>query len=467
MVRQDRGRFSLPGEERQVAGTVVADPAARSIKLDVDAHFVDAGPLEMPSHPVVHGDLVDGTSVTLLNCDQLHRDSVLDSTSRATYGCRFYMRGAHVEADERFSLVEFGLSSLADWISQRGFNVHSDFKEDHVVYSAATRAPFQAVAETTRGTLTFYSGSTFQAGPQSAEFGTVAGVRVVPQEAVTLGEVFALYVRPLQDLITIATGEPQDVHPLRVTPMRSVGRGENPSNPHDWVSVTFPRWADAPPSDEVRFSGEMLFSLSDLLSSLSDSLDLWFHLDDQIHEVRTLVTGPSYRSGMFADQRFLYAAHAIETYHRRRIGGTERSKEAHRELIRIIEDAIPPEHRSWTKDRLAWSNELSLLRRIQDLRGLVCPRLESLLACASDWERWVKDTRNFYTHFTRSRRARIAEGKQLVGLTESLLLVIDDLLLRELGLSEFARNELVQRTRRFRLVDQWFGEIDWERPPVG
>jgi hypothetical protein len=86
------------------------------------------------------------------------------------------------------------------------------------------------------------------------------------------------------------------------------------------------------------------------------------------------------------------------------------------------------------------------------------------LKLADAWEQWTRDTRNHNTHYTSKPRARIAEGKQLVALAESLLMVLDDLILADLGISEFARNILIARTRRLRLVSEWFGECDWSAP---
>jgi hypothetical protein len=123
--------------------------------------------------------------------------------------------------------------------------------------------------------------------------------------------------------------------------------------------------------------------------------------------------------------------------------------------LKAILGAVPAEHRKWLREKLAFSNELSFLNRLKDLRARVCTRVEAALEAAEKWEQWIRDTRNFNTHFTHKPNARIAKGQQLVALTESLLMVLDDLILADLGVSEFARNTLIARTQRFRLVSEW------------
>ena len=463
-MHQHRGHFNIVGEARRVSGAVVTHPASRRVTLELDDALVEGDPFELSSHPVVHGELIDGSPVSLLGCTQTHwgAATAVDRSAVAIYACQFWVLGAYVEESETFSRIDFGLTDLVGWVGQKGFHLHYDLSGEEPVYSAQTAPHFVASATTNRGAVFFHAGPSLTAGHRSADFGTKSSIEILPDAVVTLANVLARYVRPLQDLLTIATGRPQEVLDLRLVPSRSVEPGESPRDTHDWAEVRFARWSDEAPQGDSPFPDQMLFSLSDLSPSLSESLEAWFVLDDEVHEFRTLATGPTYRGGMFVDQRLLYAVHAIETYHRRRIGGRERGKSEHKALIKQITEAVLPDHRKWLKEKLAFSNELSLLRRLREVRSRVCPKLETLLKAADHWEEWTRDTRNFNTHFTRSRRkSRIAERTQLLALTESILLVMDDLMLAELGISELARNILVERTRRYERVSQWFAECDW------
>jgi hypothetical protein len=461
-----RGRFNVAGEARRVAGTIAVEPATRRIALQVDDLFDDSRPFDFFSYSAVHGELIDGTPVTLLDCAQVRAGSPSDSTdaSAATFHCRFWVRGSYLHGKDTFSRLTFALTDLLGWIGQRAFNMHSDFSGPKPIFRATSLPPFTTSASTTRGEIRFHAVPEVRGSHRSAHFATNAAIEVLPNAPVTLGEVFSLYLRPFQDLLTIATGRPQEIQDLRLAPSRSVPIEQSPRDGHDWAEVRFERWADAEPAGESPFKEQMLFSLSDINGTLAESIDAWFTIDNEIREVRSLATAATYRGGMFADQKFLNAAHALETYHRRRIGGQERPKAAHESLVENILGAAPAEHRDWLREKLAFSNELSLLSRLTSLRARVCERVEATLKAADKWEQWTRDTRNFNTHFTHKPHARIAKGKQLVALTESLLMVLDDQILADLGVSDFARNTLIARTQRFRLVTEWFAECDWSAP---
>lgn len=464
-MRDYRGRFSIPGEQNTVSGSVLTDPVTRRISLELDDSLVpDSRPFEFTSHPVLHGRMIDGSDVSLLHCSQTHwgTGAGRDRSGAEAYSCQYWIAGAQVEEDEPFSRIEFTLTDLVAWINWKGFHTYSDFNGKEPVFRAETAPSALFEVLTTRGMVRLRAGPVFKAGHRSAEFGTIASVEVVPHEVVTLEQLLHLYVRPLQDLLTIATGRPQEVLDLKVVPLRKRRLAEEPTSLLDWADVRFARWSDSPPVGESPFIEQMLFSFSDLDQTLSESLEAWFQLDELVHELRTLATGATYRDGMFVDQRFLYAAHAAETYHRRRLGGTERSKKAHKEMLKEITAAAPERHRRWLKEKLAFSNELTFLNRLRNLRENACSTVESVLQSVDGWEEWVRDTRNFNTHFsTPKRKARIARGGHLLALTESLLLLLDDVILAELGLGEKTRSRLVLRTQRYARVSQWFSEFDW------
>lgn len=461
-----RGRFNVAGEAKQVAGTIAVEPATRRVALEVDDLFEQGKLFDLFSYPAVHGELIDGSPVTLLDCVQTRSGSPPNSSdaSAATFQCKFWVKGSYLDEKATFSRLSFALTDLLGWIGQHGFTVHSDFSGPEPIFSATSLPSFMTSATTVRGETRFHAAPQVKSSHRSARYGTIAWIEILPHMAVTLAEVFSLYLRPFQDLLTIATGRPQEVQNLRLAPSISVPIGQAPRDRHDWVEVRFGRWADAEPSGESPFKDQMLFSLSDIDRTLAKSLDAWFSMDDEIRVVRSLATAATYRGRMFADQKFLNAAHALETYHRRKIGGQERPNAAHRELVKTIVAGTPAEHRKWLREKLAFSNELTLLRRLKDLRAMVCKRVETTLAAAEKWEQWIRDTRNYNTHFTSKRNARIAKGKQLVALTESLLMVLDDLILAELGVSDSARNILIARTRRFQLLSEWFQDCDWSAP---
>jgi hypothetical protein len=72
---------------------------------------------------------------------------------------------------------------------------------------------------------------------------------------------------------------------------------------------------------------------------------------------------------MYVDHKFLSLMQALETYHRRILGGNELSENHHNKRILEILTAVPDQYRQWLEEKLKYSNELSLRKRMKELLG--------------------------------------------------------------------------------------------------
>ncbi len=457
-----RGRFWIAGEAADVAGQVSISDETGRIRLELDTHLdeFDMGAVTGDGRRLIHGTLTGGKPMSLIRCMQVQsRFGGPEGVPAETYHCEFWIRGSCVEETATFDRIDFRLTDLSAWIAQKAFLAQTDFNAEPPTLTVRPNPAFTRSAATSRGNVEFVFSATTNLNHRRVEISGTSRIRVACPEPITLRKAFSELLRPMQDLLTIATQRPQQVLDLRL----ASADGTIEPGDGDFVSVHFTPFGRAADLSESPWSDEMLFSLSDLLTDLGGGLDRWFTLDEEMSEVRMLATGILYRGEMFSDQRFMYAVHAAEVYHRRAFGGQAESAEDFEERRRQIIDSCPEEFQGWLKQKLSFANELSLLKRLEELRGEACQRVETLLNGVEDWEKWVRDTRNFNTHFS-SRPRRIADGGKLQALAESVLVLLDDQFLKILGLSDMARNELIQRTPRFRRVQQWVASMDWSTP---
>jgi hypothetical protein len=82
-----------------------------------------------------------------------------------------------------------------------------------------------------------------------------------------------------------------------------------------------------------------------------------------------LYFGIIHSSNMYVDHKFLSLMQALETYHRRILGGNELSENHHNKRILEILTAVPDQYRQWLEEKLKYSNELSLRKRMKELLG--------------------------------------------------------------------------------------------------
>lgn len=462
-MRKLRGCFRLPGSTRNVPGEVVTGPSTDGITLELDDCLSQtAEPADFQRRSVIHGRMLDGTPVTLLDCQQIHTTLPLGGGNALpeSYLCGFWILGATVRRDELYSSATFSLTDLVPWMNWRGFDLSIKTEGEAPVFCIETREPVATEAKTERGLIRFRTRTEKVADLERASFRGSASIEVFPDAPLPLRSFLELYARPFQDLVTLATGRPQDIVRLTALTAPRLDNGAAEAQ-GDLVDVRFARWSRSEPIVESPLKSEMLFMFEDLRPSVETKLDSWFELDREVPEARTLATGTAYRPGMFLDQKFLYAAHATETYHRQRIGGEEMEHLAHRARMEKILASVPEIYKGWLKSKLAFSNELTFRARLLDLRGRGCHRVEAVLSEIDHWEDWIRDTRNFNTHFTKKKKVRVAEGEKLLALTASLLLLLDDLMMSELGFSEGFRSSSFDGTPRYVNARYWSSLCDW------
>jgi len=143
--------------------------------------------------------------------------------------------------------------------------------------------------------------------------------------------------------------------------------------------------------------------------------------------------------------KFINLTQALESLHRRTVGGTYLSASEFDPIKDLLNAAVPPDVPADLKrklsDSLEYANEYSLRKRLKELlRGLDPSTIEMLkiqdIAGTTDV---IVRTRNCLTHFNESQRTTIADD--IVGLhfmNERLTALLFVLILKRLGVGEGA-----------------------------
>jgi len=95
-------------------------------------------------------------------------------------------------------------------------------------------------------------------------------------------------------------------------------------------------------------------------------------------------------------------------------------------------------------------NEYSLRKRLKSLLSAWWPLLQEYIDDRGAFVDAVAATRNYNIHYDESGRERAKTGVELYWLTEQLKMILEVLLLSELGLSNEEVQGILQSTRRYR-----------------
>lgn len=197
---------------------------------------------------------------------------------------------------------------------------------------------------------------------------------------------------------------------------------------------------------------EFLFSLRDIAGFEQDCFRNWFAKAKWLDPICALYFGTLYNPSQYLDFIFLALIQAVEAYHRCACPDSDLPASEHEGRMKAILDAAPAEHREWLTNKLTYSNELSLRRRLKFLFGQFSFLLQGLIPDRKAMISAIYDNRNYLTHYDKNLKGRAARGARLLQMVEVLKLLLQASLLHELGFPDANIEGFLSRSRTVRMI---------------
>ena len=142
---------------------------------------------------------------------------------------------------------------------------------------------------------------------------------------------------------------------------------------------------------------------------------------------------------------------ALEAYHRRTTSNEELTKCQHEVRITKILGTVPSEYRDWLQNKLIFSNEPSLRRRLSNLYDIFSLTLKSLNINKKSLIHKVVTTRNDLTHYDVKPKKNSPKRKELFVISQKLRIIVEMCLMKEIGFNMEEINNLVCKHYKDRL----------------
>jgi hypothetical protein len=250
-------------------------------------------------------------------------------------------------------------------------------------------------------------------------------------------------IQPLTNFLSLATATL--TRPTRVSVSVEVPAGKaGPRLVEVWSAFSK---IDLSRSARARLPGlsAMPLALRDFEGIFEQVLGRWMDVYQQLPTLLDLFFSVHNGTEGYLEHQFLSLVQVAESYHRLRVKRNELDPDQHGARVKEILATCPDSHRSWLEDQLRFSNELRLRRRLREL--FMSSRLTERIA--PDWKdvtQWTVETRNGIVHGDKDVRPS-GEGRfGLFRLMAILSLVIQECLLRELGVGEGQAAASLERT---------------------
>jgi len=455
-----RGWWSLPAHpEFERPGIWSAAPEWAHSRLEVEGPLEPAlaEPAVLPlrtNHPVVFGRTRSGDAVTL--CEGSGWIGVvgdirdLDQMAE-TLHFQVAFIGAHLVDGlaTSFRRVQLEVENLSTWarppLPEWSDHVEPDgsrrYRYDYFVPAPVEADVGQALIRLVPGFR-----STWSAAPEEQRVTLPVIIEIIPSSQSSYEAVMGDIAWPLRQFLTLAFNAPCNISKTWVS---LLDRGVNLSEEdmaagiQNRLEVVEPR-RSAEGEDSLLV--DMLFAFGDVRAEFAAMLAKWFQLRSSLQEAFNLLFAGVLGPDASLQTRFLFVVQAIEVFHRHFSSETRESAEAFAERKQRVLGAVAREDHDWLEGELAWSNELKLADRLEQVVGLGGAHVTEVMM--PDFVRRATRTRNYLTHYDPRNARRAAHSEELYWLCEEAFVLMQLVLLGLLGLDDERRWELVRRTQR-------------------
>ena len=467
-----RSSFEYLGEwwshdhpDRRFGGTLAYSPS-RGLKLKIvgcfSPNYRDEG---NDLHEIVHGQVAGAGNITLLNCwEQNLKESRSSSQSVlliTEYGSGIAFIGAHFERIDQihFRKISVNYTLLSQWIMPRSFKCDHRSKrgdDSNDDFGVVYRRPNPIELTVGSISITLWSDLSTKRSHSSIELAEDYLAHFVSSDALTISQWHRQIVSQLQNFLTFATGSPSSVAEFII--LIPEINSSNGTQLERRVKVVQPPASVLEEELERYQLRNLLFSYSDVADRLNEVINDWIELSASIQSGINLLLGTMYHQGRFPfiEMEFLSIVQAVESYHRCRRDGHEIDENMHQiRIARILDQHVDnPKDRRWLKRKLKLSNNKSLSRRLEELLAESSSIVDSIIPDRSAFAERVAGARNFLSHFDKELEQKRLNTLESVDALDTLVVLLQALLLRDLGFSEEDAGQRIRATARYRNIGQ-------------
>jgi hypothetical protein len=428
--------------------------------LQVDDNLGDPNAQRLIEPSLILGHLIDGKDITLEKCLQIHSFSPTSSVQVSSFIANTAYAGVHFSSMEetRFWALYVRYSYLDQWINKKAFSIECPSNTSLII---RYEQPLPAKVNVDDYELSFISwGPSYSGDPWTHANVSQEGTLVISSAEQKPLTGYLDLVRRIQDFLSLAMVKPTFITSLQgVTESNKQAiNGEVLHLPVD-IYFAYP-WL--PVKTRAPHPIEMLFTLPDIEEHLGSYINNWLHKADTLTPVFNLYFATLYEPQVFLEFKFLSLAQAIETYHRRIIGGKYQTDEEYLAgLYKVLVNAVPHDldgdfRQSLKEGKLKYANEYSLRRRLHELTIKYSSGIPfSFLSSKTARDRFIDkvcDTRNFLTHYPAELESKSARGEELSVLVDQLKALLEVIFLEEIGLDIKVIRVMVSENKRYRTV---------------
>lgn len=189
---------------------------------------------------------------------------------------------------------------------------------------------------------------------------------------------------------------------------------------------------------------DMLFSYGTIRDSFPTIINNWYKLYDKLESSFNLLIEQFYNDKRFTENTFLNLAQSIESFHAHTRNKTKIPKSEYSEMKNDILSVVDVKYHTWLKEQFNFGNNLNLHSRLEEIIDFCsCDMIDKMID-KDNFIKDVKNSRNYYTHYSNTLKTKALKGKDLFYLSQKLKMILVCTFLLEIGFDKELLNKLIE-----------------------
>lgn len=448
------GVWWLPeSPKNQLVGTLTFK-TGQSAQLKIIGSF-DSSPLEikLKSIPVVEGYLfIQEKQITLHNLLRTNIHHFSSGKRIDTYSAENVYIGAHFSTldSARFNRVYISFSFLDEWVNIFGITYNNKGLDSAVInFELPSKIVFSNIQK-------YCISINFDCNlpimiyfPKEVNIKQSSVISIESEIHFTIETVMPI-INCLQKFIAIGVIEPVNILDIY---------GETSINSQRYMVKYYSKLINKDDDSKYINPDDLFFNFREISDRCQSIYNKWSDKFNQLNEIIDLYYDAKYGSNLSLSFRFLSLMQAIESFHRRCIGSIEIEKAAHKKRINDILSYCPIEHKKWLIDKLAFSNELTLKMRFNE----IFDKFIIVQTVVKDRMKFIKEVvavRNYLTHYNERLKLKVPTQREIAYLVCKLQFLFEVLLIDNLGFNDEEQQRILFKDNKYKyqLLDEYHEE---------
>lgn len=258
-------------------------------------------------------------------------------------------------------------------------------------------------------------------------------------------EELKLYIRKVRDFYTLAIGAPINVPKSVFT--KVVNDKKNPNINFDYYQKS--KYKNSVPT--FLQARRMLINYDFIKDFSQDVFTNWFNKYDELKFLMNNYFGSLYNEFKYVEDKFIDFVFSIEVFHRANYEGFDLKNDDYLKIRDRVMDCVQnPSDKQWLESRLKKYTENTLYSRLSHILELYEGSLNELIEDNELFLLQVVETRHYHVHsFVKNNEFVVKDVVKLSRITRKLEIIIQAILMVELGFDQDAINERLKKNSPF------------------